>query len=87
MQNYNESEIINIGTGEDISIAELARMIKEVVGYTGKIIWDTTKPNGTPRKLLDVTKLHNLGWHHNMSLREGISHTVSWFLDNYYKDK
>ena len=59
---YDSAETINVGTGEDVSIKELARIISEVVGYTGEVLWDTTKPDGTPRKLLDVTRLRDLGW-------------------------
>lgn len=73
---------INVGTGEDISIAELASLISTVVGYTGKIVYDTSKPDGTKRKLLDVAKLHNLGWQHKISLEEGIRSTYDWFKAN-----
>lgn len=73
MQNYNEAGFVNIGTGEDITIRELALMIKEITGYDGQIKHDTTKPDGTPRKLLDVSKLNSLGWKASISLREGIS--------------
>lgn len=72
MKNYNEAEIINVGTGRDISIQDLAMMIKEVVGYGGDLSFDASRPDGTPRKLLDVSKLHGLGWMHKISLREGI---------------
>lgn len=82
MNNYNESEIINIGTGEDITIRELAEMVKDVVGFKGEIVWDSTKPDGTPRKLLDVSKLEALGWRHRTSLKEGIEGTYEWYLHN-----
>jgi len=72
---------INIGTGEDLTIADLAELIKKIVGFTGEIVYDTTKPDGTPRKLLDVSRLHNLGWHHKTSLEEGIKKTYSWFVE------
>jgi GDP-L-fucose synthase len=72
MQHYNEAELINIGTGEDISIKDLALLIKDIVGYTGELRFDTTKPDGTPRKLMDVGKLHALGWQHKIELAEGI---------------
>ena len=72
MKFYNDSGPINIGTGSDISILELAAMIKKVVGYEGEINWDITKPNGTPKKLLEVTKIHSLGWQHTIALKEGI---------------
>ena len=80
MQSYNEPNIINIGTSEEISILELALLIKEVVGYNGKIIFDTSKPDGTPRKALDVTKLKNLGWQAKTSLKEGLKKTYHWYL-------
>lgn len=82
MQNYDGSEIINIGTGEDISIKKLAEMIKNVVGFEGQIINDTSKPDGTPRKQLDVSKLHLLGWKHKIPLGDGIKKTYEWFLQN-----
>lgn len=79
MQTYSEGEIVNIGTGEDVTIKELAETIANLVGYQGKINWDTTKPDGTPRKLLDVSKLHNLGWHHTTELKNGIKLTYDWY--------
>jgi len=82
MNSYADSEIVNIGTGEDIKIKDLAQLIKETIGFKGQIINDTTKPNGTPRKLLDVSKLHDLGWKHNINLPEGIAMTYNWFLEN-----
>ena len=82
MNNYNDSEIINIGTGEDFSIKELAEIIKEETGFKGEIKWDTSKPDGTPRKLLDVSKLKSLGWQPSISLKKGIERTYEWFLDN-----
>jgi len=72
---------INIGTGEDLTIAELAELIKKIVGFTGEIIYDTTKPDGTPRKLMDVSRLHNLGWNHKTSLEEGIKKTYKWYVE------
>lgn len=72
MQNYDEEGLVNIGTGEDLEIGELALMIKEIVGFDGDIILDTTKPDGTPRKLLDVSKLHSLGWKHKIDLKQGL---------------
>ena len=84
MQNYNDYGWINIGSGEEVSIAELATMVKEVVGYEGKLVFDTTKPDGTPRKLLDVSKLHDLGWKHKTPMKEGLKITYQDFLD---KDK
>lgn len=72
MESYNEQGLINIGTGVDITIKELAQTIKKIVGYEGKIIWDTNRPDGTPRKLMDVSKLTNLGWKYSIELEEGI---------------
>lgn len=82
METYDEGAIVNIGTGEDVSIKELAEMVKEVVGYQGLITWDTSKPDGTPRKLLDVSKLQNLGWTHSVPLSEGIQKTYTWCVEN-----
>jgi len=72
MQNYNEPGLVNIGVGEDISIKDLALLIKKIVGYTGQLKFDTSKPDGTPRKLMDVSKLHSFGWKHKINLEEGI---------------
>jgi len=83
MNNYDESEIVNIGTGIDVTIKELAETIKDIVGFTGEIVWDKSKPDGTPRKLLDVSRLHGLGWKHNIELKEGIKMTYDWFVNNY----
>jgi len=73
---------LNIGTGEDLSISELAELIKKIVSYEGDIVYDPTKPDGTPRKLLDVTRIHNLGWKHKTSLEEGIRKAYEWFVKN-----
>jgi GDP-L-fucose synthase len=83
MGNYSENEIVNIGTGKDITIKELALMIKEVVGYEGELICDTSKPDGTPRKLLDVSKLNNYGWKPNIDLETGIKDTYKHFVEEY----
>lgn len=80
MQHYQEKELVNIGTGKDLSIAELAQLIKETVGFKGTIAFDSTKPDGTLRKLLDVSKLHSLGWQHSTSLKEGIKLAYEDFL-------
>ena len=80
MQNYNEPGLVNIGTGEDISIKDLAILIKTIIEYPGEIQFDTTKPDGTPRKLMDVTKLHNKGWKHKIELEEGIKLAYKDFL-------
>lgn len=82
MNNYNESEIINVGTGSDVSILELAETIRKIVGYDGDIVKDTSKPDGMPRKWLDVSKLHNLGWQHSVDLAKGIKKTYEWLLEN-----
>jgi GDP-L-fucose synthase len=74
---------LNIGTGEDLTIAELAELIKNIVGFEGELVYDTSKPDGTPRKLLDVTRIHNLGWKHRTILEEGIKKAYEWFLENY----
>ncbi|MBS1520074.1 MAG: GDP-L-fucose synthase [Bacteroidetes bacterium] len=80
MQNYNEEGLVNIGTGEDISIKDLALLIKDIIGYEGEINFDTSKPDGTPRKLMDVSKLHSKGWHHKIELRDGIKLAYEDFL-------
>ncbi len=80
MQTYNEEEMINIGTGEDLSIRELAGIIQRIVGYRGKLVFDTSKPDGTPRKLMDVSKLHAMGWRHHTPLEEGIKLAYQDFL-------
>lgn len=82
MQNYSDSQFVNVGTGEDILIKDLAEKIKEVVGYMGRIVWDTKKPDGTPRKLLNVDRIHDLGWQHRISLDDGIRETYKWFMKN-----
>jgi len=82
MNHYEDSEIINIGVGEDISVSELAELIKEIVGFNGSIEYDRSKPDGTPRKLLDVSKLKALGWQPKVSLREGIERTYRWYVEN-----
>ncbi|NEO98283.1 MAG: GDP-L-fucose synthase [Symploca sp. SIO2E9] len=83
MENYNDIEFINVGTGQEVAIKELALIIKAVVGYEGELKFDTSKPDGTPRKLLDTSKLNALGWQAETSLKEGIEITYKWFLDNY----
>jgi GDP-L-fucose synthase len=82
LENYDSPEIINVGCGEDISIRELAELICDVVGFKGGLAWDASKPDGTPRKLLDVTKLRGLGWRPTIPLREGIARTYDWFVKN-----
>lgn len=82
MNNYNQSEIINIGTGADLTIKELAELIKEITEFQGKIVWDTEKPDGTPRKLLDISKISLLGWKPRISLRDGLKNTYEWYVKN-----
>jgi len=84
MQNYDEDQIINVGTGEDISIRELALLIKEITGYEGELKFDASKPDGTPRKLLDVSKLTDLGWKAKTGLRGGIAKTYQWYKEAVY---
>ena len=81
MRDYDSSEIINVGTGEDITIKELSEIISKVTKFPGSTNWDTAKPNGTPRKLLDVTKIKSLGWNPKISLEEGIQKTYEWYKD------
>jgi GDP-L-fucose synthase len=81
LQHYDEPEPINVGVGTDLSIRALAKMVAEVVGYEGQIKFDQTKPDGTPRKLLDVSKIHNLGWHAEIGLREGLEQTYAWYRE------
>lgn len=82
METYSDYELVNIGTGVDVTIKELAETVKEIVGFTGTIQWDPTRPDGTPRKLMDVSKLHSLGWKHKIELKEGISLAYQDFLTN-----
>jgi GDP-L-fucose synthase len=82
MQNYDETEHINVGTGEDVTIKELAHTISDVVRFMGDIEWDTTKPNGTPRKVLNVDKIKSLGWEPKISLLKGIESTYQWYKEN-----
>ena len=79
---YDDSAPINVGVGEDVTIRELAELVAGVIGFDGEITWDTTKPDGTPRKLLDVSRMKALGWEPTISLRDGITATYKWFLDN-----
>jgi len=71
-----------VGTGEDLTIKELAETIQKIVGHQGEIIWDNSKPDGTPRKLMDISEMHALGWKHKVNLEEGIQQTYKWFLEN-----
>ena len=80
MRNYQDTEPINVGVGEDVTIMELAEMIRGITGYSGRIVFDRSKPDGTPRKLLDVSRLRSLGWHPKISLRDGIQSTYHWYV-------
>jgi len=82
MNNYDGEEFVNVGVGEDVSIKDLAQSVKEVVGFKGELKFDVTKPDGTPRKLLDVSKLNKAGWKANINLNDGIVTTYKWFIDN-----
>ena len=79
-QHYNEKQFVNVGTGEEVTIKELALLVKEVVGFTGSIEFDTTKPDGTHRKLMDSSRIHSLGWKHKISLQDGLRYAYSFFL-------
>jgi GDP-L-fucose synthase len=79
---YDEPEHLNVGVGEDVTIRELAGMVAGVVGYQGELVWDTSKPDGTPRKLLDVSRINQLGWKAEIELADGIRSTYEWYLDH-----
>ncbi len=83
MQNYDEANLINIGTGEDLTIKDLALMIKEIIGFEGDLVFDSSKPDGTPRKLMDVSKLHSKGWKHKVNLKDGIKMAYQDFLSKH----
>ena len=83
MENYSEPEFINVGTGIDITIKKLAETVKEIVGFKGNLSWDTSKPDGTPRKLMDVSRLHAQGWNHKIELKEGIALAYQDFLEHH----
>lgn len=82
LENVLPEYLYNVGTGIDLTIKELAETIQVAVGHTGEIVWDSTKPDGTPRKLMDISKMHELGWKHQVELKEGIEKTYQWFLEN-----
>lgn len=82
MNTYDSSDIVNIGTGTDISIKELVALVQKTVDFKGKVVWDTSKPDGTPRKLLTVHKLHKLGWKHKIALEKGVATTYAWYKEN-----
>ncbi len=83
MQHYNEKEFVNVGTGTDLSIKALAEMVKDIVGFEGELVWNTSKPDGTPRKLMNVDKIESLGWKHQIDLRSGIEKVYSEFVQKY----
>lgn len=85
LENYDQKQFLNIGTSEDISIEELAELIKQLVGYKGKLVYDASKPDGMPKKLLDVSKLHAAGWHHKIPFSYGLKRTYEWYLANVAK--
>lgn len=85
MHNYNDTEFVNIGTGLDVTIKELAETIKEIVGFSGNLVFDDSKPDGTPRKLLNVSKINNLGWKYKVDLKNGIEKTLEWVKSNDYQ--
>ncbi len=82
LENRLPEHLYNVGTGKDITIKELAKIIQRITGHQGKIIWDSSKPDGTPRKLMDVSKMNDIGWEYKTELKEGIKKTYSWFIDN-----
>jgi GDP-L-fucose synthase len=83
MQQYNEKEFVNVGTGTDLSIKALAEMVKDIVGFEGELVWNTSKPDGTPRKLMNVNKIESLGWKHQIDLRSGIEKVYIEFVQKY----
>ncbi|GAU21941.1 hypothetical protein TSUD_110810 [Trifolium subterraneum] len=82
MEKYSGLEHLNVGSGKEVTIKELAESMKEVVGFEGDLVWDSTKPDGTPRKLMDSSKLAALGWTPKVSLKDGLVHTYKWYLEN-----
>ena len=82
MENNLPEHLYNIGTGKDIAIKDLAEIIQRIIGHKGNILWDNTKPDGTPRKLMDVSKMKELGWQYSTEIEEGIEKTYTWFLEN-----
>lgn len=82
LDNYDGDQQVNVGTGEDHSLVEIARIVADAVGFHGTTLWDTSKPDGTPRKVLDVSLLHTAGWKHSISLQDGVAETISWYRDN-----
>ena len=87
MTHYSGASQVNVGSGSDLTILELAKLIANVVGFTGQIVTDPSKPDGTPRKLLDTSKLDNLGWHPKIELEEGLASTYKWFVSHFAPEK
>ncbi len=85
LENYSDKQFLNIGTGEDVSIRELSTLIQSIIGYKGELVFDATKPDGMPRKLLDVSKVNEMGWHHKIKLEEGLRQTYDWYQRNVIK--
>jgi GDP-L-fucose synthase len=83
MENWERPDIVNVGVAEDISIGDLAEIIRDIVGFEGEIVYDTSRPDGAPRKLLDITRLTQAGWTARIGLREGIESTYAWFLEHH----
>ncbi|MGC1177243.1 MAG: GDP-L-fucose synthase [Candidatus Saccharimonadales bacterium] len=81
MENYDQKQFVNVGTGEDISIKELAGLIKKLTGYQGRLVFDSTKPEGTPRRLFDTSRLNDAGWHYKIGFEEGLKRTYKWYMD------
>jgi len=82
MQHYSDAMHVNVGVGEDLTILELAQLVAGTVGYTGEILTDTSKPDGTPRKLMDVSRIHAMGWKARVGLGDGVADTYRWYLDH-----
>lgn len=87
MDKYSGLEHVNVGSGKEVTIKELAEMVKEVVGFEGELVWDSSKPDGTPRKLMDSSKLAEMGWSAKIGLREGLEETYKWYLENVVKQQ
>jgi GDP-L-fucose synthase len=82
LENKLDEHLYNVGSGKEVTIKELAKIVQKIIGHQGDIIWDSTKPDGTPRKLVDVSKMNAMGWHYSTALEAGIQKTYTWFLEN-----